>query len=127
MFPKGGPSTRCEWRENCPVFVGATGRSPVVLEKPGLLQRELAEKLTISRSTATRTLDGLQKKGLIMREASERDGRESALRPTTKANALKDKINTTSGEVTKRLKRKLGVVQFENIVAKLRGAHLTFK
>jgi DNA-binding MarR family transcriptional regulator len=99
----------------------------VILAKPGLLQRELAKELTISRSTATRTLDGLQEKGLIKREATKRDGREFALRPTAKANALKDKINTASGEVTKRVKRKLGVVQFDDIVAKLRGAQLTLK
>ena len=99
----------------------------VILAKPGLLQRELAEELMISRSTATRTLDGLQEKGLIIREATERDGREFALRPTAKANVLKDKINTASSEVTKRLKRKLGIVQFDDIVAKLRGAHFSLK
>src|SRR5947207_3177280 len=61
----------------------------VILAKPGLLQRELVEELIISRSTATRTLDGLQEKGLIVRETTERDGREHSLKPTVKANALK--------------------------------------
>jgi DNA-binding MarR family transcriptional regulator len=39
----------------------------VVLEKPSLLQRELAKELVISRPTATRTLDGLQKMQLVER------------------------------------------------------------
>ena len=99
----------------------------VILAKPGLLQRELAEELTISRSTATRTLDGLQEKGLIVRETTERDGREFSLKPTAKANALKDKINIASSEVTKQLKRKLGINQFDNVVTKLRGIYLELK
>src|SRR5512143_2821846 len=70
----------------------------VILEKPGLLQRELAQLMTISRPTATRTLDGLQKLGLIERRDSERDGREWEVYPTVQAIALKDRLNAASAE-----------------------------
>lgn len=88
----------------------------VVLEKPGLLQRELADTLTIARPTATRTLDGLQAKGLIRREATERDGREYALFPTDAALALKAPITAASQAVTRKLKKVLSTEKFEATV-----------
>lgn len=92
----------------------------VVLEKPGLLQSELAEELAISRSTATRTLDGLQKMKLLDRWATERDGRESAIQPTATAMAMKDSLNSASAEVTRRLKKELGAAHFEDTVNKVK-------
>ena len=93
-----------------------------VLDKPGMLQSELARELVISRATATRTLDGLQKLGMTERHATERDGRESAIEPTRQAQAIKDGLNAASGEVTKRLKKELGAAQFEDTVVKVKGA-----
>jgi DNA-binding MarR family transcriptional regulator len=93
----------------------------VVLEKPGLLQSELATEMAISRPTATRTLDGLQKMKLLERRATEYDGRESAIQPTALAIAMRDKLNAASAEVTKRLKKALGSGHFDETVAKVRG------
>jgi DNA-binding MarR family transcriptional regulator len=92
----------------------------VILEKPGLLQSELAKEMAISRPTATRSLDGLQKLELIERHAGKNDGREYAIHPTTLAMSLKDKINIASGEVTKRLKKTLGVAHFDDTVSKVK-------
>ncbi len=92
----------------------------LVLEKPGLLQRELADELTISRPTATRALDGLEAKGLIERRASERDGREWVIHPRPKAVAIKTDLNQSSGAVTTRLKKLLGPNVFQDIVGRLR-------
>jgi DNA-binding MarR family transcriptional regulator len=93
----------------------------VVLEKPGLLQSELAAELAISRSTATRTLDGLEKMKLLERRTTEHDGRESAIRPTALAATLRDKLNAASAQVTRRLKKELGVDHFEETVVKVKG------
>lgn len=93
----------------------------VVLEKPGLLQSELAKELAISRPTATRTLDGLQKLKLLERRATENDGRESAIEPTASALALREQINAASAAVTKRLKKELGVAHFDDTVSRLRS------
>jgi DNA-binding MarR family transcriptional regulator len=92
-----------------------------VLDKPGLLQSELAKELVISRATATRTLDGLQRLGLVERQATERDGRESAIAPTGQALSIKDGLNGASGDVTRRLKKELGAGQFEEAVASVKG------
>ncbi|MEO6096719.1 MAG: MarR family transcriptional regulator, partial [Fibrobacteria bacterium] len=99
----------------------------VVLEKPGLLQSELAAEMAISRSTATRTLDGLQHLKLLQRVATERDGRESAIHPTSQGLAIKDKLNTASGEVTRRLKKELGAAHFDDTVANVKGVRSTLE
>ncbi|MGZ5787310.1 MAG: MarR family winged helix-turn-helix transcriptional regulator [Ramlibacter sp.] len=93
----------------------------VVLEKPSLLQSELAKELTISRPTATRTLDGLQKLGLVERRTTESDGREFAIYPTPAAVELRDALNSASGAVTRRLKKELGNDQFDDAVSKMRN------
>ncbi len=91
----------------------------VILEKPGSLQSEVAREMTITRSTATRTLDGLQKLKLIERRTGGRDGRELEIHPTARALSLRDPINSASGEVTRRLKKSLSVPRFEEAVAKV--------
>jgi DNA-binding MarR family transcriptional regulator len=93
----------------------------LVLERPGLLQRELADALTISRPTATRALDGLEAKGLVERRASERDGREWAIHPRPKALSIKDDLNRSSAAVTARLKKLLGAGVFQETVGRLRA------
>lgn len=93
----------------------------VVFDKAALLQSELAREMNISRPTATRGLDGLEKLGLIKRVASEQDGREQEIHPTKKAVKMKDAINAASGAVTKRLKKTLGTGHFEEVVGQLRG------
>lgn len=99
----------------------------VILSKPGLLQRELADEMGISRPTATRTLDGLAAKGLIERRASERDGREWSIFPTKSARDLHQALDSASGAVTRRLKKRLGEAAFVETVGKIRGVRATLK
>jgi DNA-binding MarR family transcriptional regulator len=99
----------------------------VVLDKAPLLQSELASEMNISRPTATRGLDGLEKLGLIQRLSSEKDGREQEIHPTKKAMGIKDAINAASGAVTKRLKKVLGNNHFEDVVGQLRGISSALK
>jgi MarR family transcriptional regulator, temperature-dependent positive regulator of motility len=93
----------------------------IVLEQPGLLQRDLADMMTIARPTATRAIDGLEAKGLIARRDSGRDAREWSIHPLPKAIAMKAAINEASGAVTARLKKILGAGEFNDTVAKVRG------
>ncbi len=92
-----------------------------ILNQPGLLQRELADSLAISRPTATRVLDGLASKDLIERRDSGRDGREYVIYPTRKASALQTPLNEASGKVTKRLKKQLSEDIFADTVSTVRG------
>jgi DNA-binding MarR family transcriptional regulator len=99
----------------------------VVLEKPSLLQGELATELAISRPTTTRALDGLQRMQLVERRSTETDGREYAIYPTATAIAMRDALNAASAGVTKRLKKELGSSQFEETVAKVKVVRSTLR
>jgi DNA-binding MarR family transcriptional regulator len=98
-----------------------------VIERPGLLQRELAEALTISRPTTTRLLDGLERKGLVQRATTESDRRECAIHPTAAALTLGPALNAASGQVTRRLKQLLGPETFDQTVRKIRHANSRLK
>ncbi len=93
----------------------------VILAKPGVLQRELADELSIARPTATRALDFLQTKGLIERRGRDGDGREVCLYPTNDATAMHAALNEASGAVTSNLKALLGAAEFGETVSKIRG------
>lgn len=99
----------------------------VVLARPSLLQNELAKEMAISRPTATRTLDGLQKLGLVERRTTASDGREYAIFPTALAEDMKDGLNAASASVTKRLKAELGPTEFSETVTKMRNIRTTLQ
>jgi MarR family transcriptional regulator, temperature-dependent positive regulator of motility len=92
-----------------------------IIDRPGMLQRELSDELFIARPTATRALDGLESKGYIERRRTEDDGREVSIFPTAKAVAIKAELNGASVAVTARLKRVLGGTEFSDAVSKIRG------
>lgn len=91
-----------------------------VMTQPGLLHRELADALTITRPTATRLLDGLAQKQLVERRSSGEDGREQTIYPTAKALGIKSDLNEASGAVTRKLKSLLGSDEFTTTVTHLR-------
>jgi DNA-binding MarR family transcriptional regulator len=99
----------------------------VVNERPGLLQRELAESLTIARPTATRLLDGLERRGLIRRATADGDRRECMIHPTRSALEIGPALNAASGRVTKRLKQQLGAEAFDSTVAQIRNVTSSLK
>lgn len=93
-----------------------------VLGQPGQTQVELARAMAISKATATRALDGLAAKGFVDRLPSERDAREWSIYPTPAATGIHAGLNRASGEVTQRLKRRLGPGEFAATVAGVRKA-----
>ena len=99
----------------------------VIIEKPSLRQNELAKELVISRPTATRTLDGLQKLGLVERRSTESDGREYAIYPTASALSMREGLNAASAAVTERLRKELGQKHFEETVSKMRNIRTTLE
>lgn len=96
-----------------------------IVNRPGMLQSELSDAMSISRPTATRALDGLEAKGLIERRKTEADGRETAVFPTREAVKIGAALNDASGTVTARLKRVLGSAEFNDTVSKIRGVRST--
>ena len=96
-----------------------------IVDRPGMLQSELSEAMSVTRPTATRALDGLESKGLIERRKTEADGRETAVFPTPEAVKIGAALNEASGAVTARLKRVLGSTEFIDTVTKIRGVRST--
>lgn len=99
----------------------------LVLKKPGLLQHQIADELTISRPTATRLLDGLQTLKLVERRSIETDGRHWAVYPTAGAEAMHAAINKASGEVTRRIQQTIGKDNFDETVARVRSVSAALK
>jgi DNA-binding MarR family transcriptional regulator len=91
-----------------------------VLARPGMLQRELSEQLSIAKSTATRALDVLAAKGFIERQAGEGDGREKAIMPTAQAAAIHAELEKASGAVTARLRKLMGTAGFTDSVSTIK-------
>ncbi len=91
-----------------------------VLAKPGLLPRELAGELNLSRSTITRFLDSLEKRDLLVRMPTEKDGRELQIFPTKKANEIHQELDDIGKNLTKIMKERIGKKDLSQAVAKLR-------
>jgi len=98
-----------------------------VLSRPGLLQRELSETMSIAKSTATRALDFLVAKGYVERRSGPGDAREKCIFPTHKAIAIEAGLNAASGAVTTRLKKVLGAADFADTVTRLTGVRSALK
>ncbi|MES2190463.1 MAG: MarR family winged helix-turn-helix transcriptional regulator [Pseudomonadota bacterium] len=99
----------------------------LVLKKPGLLQHQIADELTISRPTATRLLDGLQALKLVERRSTASDGRHWAVYPTAEAEAMHAAINKASGEVTRRIQQNIGKENFDETVSRVRSVSNALK
>ena len=91
-----------------------------VLAKPGLLPRELAEELNLSRSTVTRFLDSLEKRDLLERKPTAKDGREWQIFPTKNAKAIHHELDQIGKNLTKLMREKIGTNDLSLAVAKLR-------
>jgi MarR family transcriptional regulator, temperature-dependent positive regulator of motility len=98
-----------------------------VIDRPGMLQSELSEELSLARPTTTRALDGLETKRLIERRRSKSDGREVSICPTVDAMRLKGSLNEASRSVSTRLRKTLGSTEFTDTVSKIRGARCALK
>jgi DNA-binding MarR family transcriptional regulator len=93
----------------------------VVLDKAPILAGELATELNISRPTATRGLDHLERMGFIRRIASAKDAREQEIHPTNNATKIKADLNAASAAVTKKMKKLLGTNEFDSVVTQMRS------
>ena len=92
----------------------------VVLAKPGLLPRELAEELDLSRSTVTRFLDSLERRNLLTREQAKHDGREFEVYPTPEAQAMHQDLEAIGKKLTERMGELFGDKQLSQTIETLR-------
>ena len=69
-----------------------------ICRDPGRSQEELARELCINKSTVTRNLNNLEKKGYILRKPLPNDRRQLAVYPTEKMLSVLPDVKRVSGE-----------------------------
>lgn len=92
----------------------------VVLAKPGLMPRELATELNLSRSTVTRFIDSLEKRGFLVRKMTAQDGREIQIFPTKSALAIHQELDRTGKQMSTLMHEVIGQQEISETVANLR-------
>ena len=92
----------------------------VVLAEPGLYPRELADELNLSRSTITRFLDSLEKRDLLVRKPTGKDGRELRVYPTRASKEIHQQLDDIGGNLTKLMAKMVGKNELSQMIAKLR-------
>ncbi len=99
----------------------------VVLAKPGLMPRELATELSLSRSTVTRFLDSLEKRGFLVRKMVRQDGREVQIFPTKSAQAIHEELDQTGRKLSKLMHELIGQSEVSDTITNLRKFQKTLE
>ncbi len=92
----------------------------VVLNKPGLFARDLADELKISRSTVTRFLDSLEKRDYLIRKVESPDGREVRVFPAKRAKKIHGELDKTGSMLSKKMADIFGKTELDEIVKNMR-------
>lgn len=91
----------------------------LVCQSPGILQRDAAKQLVLEKSTVTRFVVALQGKGLLRREPGS-DARELLLFPTEDGKRLGKTLDKIGKGLYQRMRKELGVCEFDILVTALR-------
>jgi len=92
----------------------------LVLEKPGQTQQEIAEELKLDKSTVTRFIHQLEKKGLLSRAGSQEDQRSNVINPTQVSIDLADGLQELGDKLYATMVEAIGEDQIEKFVRSLR-------
>lgn len=92
----------------------------VILAKPGLMPRELAKELSLSRSTVTRFLDSLEIRGFLVRKIATQDGREVQIYPTKRAIVIREELDQTGKKLSMLMGKLIGRDDLSNTINNLR-------
>lgn len=93
----------------------------LVLENPGILQKEIVKELKLDKSTITRFINTLETENYLYKsQASTKNLKEQAIYPTDKAKILHEKLNKQSAILYKRMLDELGEEKVKELVVTLR-------
>jgi DNA-binding MarR family transcriptional regulator len=95
----------------------------LVLEHPGLTQQKLAEELRLNKSTVTRFIASLEKKGLVLREGTSSDQRQRIVVPSAKALVIQSELAGKGSDLYASMCEKLGRENVEEFVKTARLLH----
>ncbi len=94
----------------------------LVLNEPGILQKQLADALHLDPSTVTRFVDALTARRLVRRSPNHTDRRSAAVFPTAEGKRLHDRLERIGEGLYQALRTKLGSKRFQELVRALREA-----
>lgn len=89
----------------------------LVLSQPSLTQKAIAEELHLEKSTVTRFITALAKKGYVRRT---RAGREQHIAPTTAARRLEAQLNERGDALYAKMTKTLGATEMLELVRCIR-------
>jgi DNA-binding MarR family transcriptional regulator len=100
----------------------------VVLSHSGLTPKQISLELKLEKSTVTRFLDALEKKGFIRRRKSlSGDAREQGIYPTAKSQKIADKLERTGDELYQKMIDTIGKNALTSLVYQLRDTEQHIK
>lgn len=79
-------------------------------------QKDVEEKFCIRGSSATRALQSMERKGLIIRKSEAHDGRLKRLVPTSKADEISRYVNSIIEETEQRLLKGISQEELEQFL-----------
>lgn len=85
----------------------------------GLTQVELAERMRVEKASLTGVLEGMEKKGLIVRTRNLKDRRKINITLTKTAEKLKDKILPCAARINSRASRGMSAAEVAALRASL--------
>ena len=104
-----------------------TGLSPahaylvrLVLQRPGIAQRDIATALHLEKSTVSRFLQHLEKEGWISRRAARPAAKEKRVYPEQRALALEHKLTALGDALYDQMRAALGKDELDTLVKTLR-------
>lgn len=93
----------------------------LVIGAPGISQKELAEKLSVTPSTLTRFVDKLEAKRLVERKVQ---GKTVLVYPTDKAKEMEETIRQASRSLKARYEAVLGVEAAQHLTKELEDSSI---
>lgn len=92
----------------------------LVLNNPNMTQQKISEELHLNKSTVTRFVNTLEKKGLLERHDSKNDQRERIIAPSQTAIDLHKKLEKLGDELYSSMCKILGKEDVETFVKSAR-------
>lgn len=94
----------------------------VLWDSEGLTQVELADRMRVEKASLTGVLDGMERRGLIVRARNAKDRRKINIALTAQGRCLKTKLLPYGGKINRKAARGMSeaeTVQLRRLLAKL--------
>jgi len=89
----------------------------LVLERPGLVQKEIATELNLEKSTITRFIDKMVGEGYLLRKSSIADNqKEQCIFPTPKAKKAQERLSEIGNELYARMQQQVNAEDLRTLV-----------